>query len=72
LYQQTAKTSKWLPTDYQKYKNSTPLNNGVPIGIVSRILGHASIKTTEKAYAFLLDKTIDDAMLSFEKKMQEL
>jgi integrase len=48
------------------------LNNGVPIGIVSRILGHASIKTTEKAYAFLLDKTIDDAMLSFERKIQEL
>lgn len=46
------------------------LNNGVPIGVVSRILGHASVRTTEKAYAFLLDKTIDDAMLKFAKKMK--
>ena len=45
------------------------LNNGVPIGIVSRILGHASTRTTEQAYAYLLDKTIDDAMLKFGKKM---
>lgn len=34
------------------------LNAGVPIAIVSRILGHSSIKQTEMAYARLLDETI--------------
>lgn len=34
------------------------LNAGVPISVVSRILGHSSIKQTEQAYARLLDKTI--------------
>ena len=36
------------------------LNAGVPISVVSRILGHSSIKQTESAYARLLDKTIAD------------
>lgn len=47
------------------------LNNGVPVGVVSRILGHASTRTTEKAYAFLLDDTIDDAMIGFEKRIKK-
>ena len=34
------------------------LNAGVPIAIVSRVLGHSSIKQTEQAYARLLDDTI--------------
>ena len=34
------------------------LNAGVPIAIVSRVLGHSSIKQTEQAYARLLDETI--------------
>lgn len=36
------------------------LNAGVPISVVSRILGHSSIRQTEQAYARLLDKTIAD------------
>lgn len=47
------------------------LNNGVPVEVVSRILGHASVRTTEKAYAFLLDKTIDDAMVKFGRRMKK-
>lgn len=34
------------------------LNSGVPISVVSRILGHSSIRQTEQAYAKLLDETI--------------
>lgn len=34
------------------------LNAGVPIAVVSRVLGHSSIKQTEQAYARLLDDTI--------------
>lgn len=34
------------------------LNNDVPMGTVSKILGHRSILTTEKIYAHLLDETV--------------
>lgn len=34
------------------------LNNDVPTGTVSKILGHHSILTTEKIYAHLLDETV--------------
>lgn len=34
------------------------LNNAVPMGTVSKILGHRSILTTEKIYAHLLDETV--------------
>ncbi len=36
------------------------LNAGVPISVVSRILGHSSIRQTEQAYARLLDNTIGE------------
>ena len=36
------------------------LNAGVPISVVSRILGHSSIRQTEQAYARLLDETISE------------
>ena len=36
------------------------LNAGVPISVVSRILGHSSIRQTEQAYARLLDDTISE------------
>lgn len=34
------------------------LNHDVPMEVVSKILGHASVKTTEKVYAVLLQETI--------------
>lgn len=34
------------------------LNNDVPMEVVSKILGHRSVKTTEKIYAFMLQETI--------------
>lgn len=36
------------------------LNAGVPMGVVSRVLGHSSIRQTEQAYARLLDETIGE------------
>lgn len=44
--------------DGRRSCGSMLLNAGVPIGVVSRILGHSSIKQTESAYARLLDSTI--------------
>lgn len=43
------------------------LNAGVPIAVVSRILGHSSIAQTEKAYARLLDKTIAEEVKKHAK-----
>lgn len=36
------------------------LNAGVPISVVSRVLGHSSIRQTEQAYARVLDETISE------------
>ena len=44
------------------------LNGGIPIEVVARCLGHTSIKTTEKAYARILDKTIIDAFTNYINK----
>ena len=43
------------------------LNAGVPISVVSRILGHSSIRQTEQAYARLLDETIADEIKKYIK-----
>lgn len=37
------------------------LNDGFPIEIVAKVLGHANIKTTQEAYARILDKTVAEA-----------
>lgn len=45
------------------------LNAGVPISVVSRVLGHSSIRQTEQAYARLLDETISEEI---RKRMHNL
>jgi site-specific recombinase XerD len=37
------------------------LNKGVPVEIVSRMLGHSNVKITQAVYAHILDQTIVDA-----------
>lgn len=44
------------------------LNHGISIEIVARMLGHANIQTTQKVYAKILDKTMDDALMKFDRK----
>ncbi len=36
------------------------LNRGIPIEVVSKVLGHSNTLVTQKAYAKILDKTIED------------
>jgi len=38
------------------------LNKGVPIEIVSKVLGHKSIRTTQEAYAKILNQSVIDAL----------
>ena len=38
------------------------LNNGMGVHIISALMGHTSVMTTEKAYAKFLDKTLDMAI----------
>jgi len=44
------------------------LNGGIPIEVVAKCLGHTSVKTTEKAYAKILDKTVIAAFAEFINK----
>jgi site-specific recombinase XerD len=34
------------------------LNNGVRLEVVAKVLGHSSVKITEKVYASVLKKTV--------------
>ena len=43
------------------------LNNGVPIEVVSKFLGHASIRQTESVYAKLFPKTVAKEMARLDK-----
>ncbi len=43
------------------------LNAGVGMEIVAKILGHSTTKITRSTYAKLLDETVADEMLKFEK-----
>ena len=43
------------------------LNKGYPIEIVAKVLGHSDIRTTQKAYAQILNKTVVEAFKKIEK-----
>lgn len=53
------------------FATNVTLENGVPIGSVSKMLGHRSIKTIQ-IYAKVTDKKIsDDIMLLHQKLLNE-
>lgn len=43
------------------------LNKGYPIEIVAKVLGHSDIRTTQKAYAHILNKTVVEAFKRIDK-----
>jgi integrase len=49
-------------TDLRDAYGSLLLNAGVPLEVVSKAMGHASITTTAKHYAHLLQETVDKAI----------
>lgn len=67
---QHAKVDKPLTTHYARHTGATLLlNEGkLPMHIVQHILGHASIRETEKTYAKVMDETIVGAMAGYKQK----
>jgi integrase/recombinase XerD len=56
-------TSQVSPHTLRRTFGSSLLNQGVRLEVVSRLLGHESTLTTERAYASLLDQTITRELL---------
>ena len=66
-----AKINKPVTTHWARHTGATLLlNEGkVPMHIVQHILGHATIKETEKTYAKVLDNSIVEQMVKYQKRL---
>ena len=64
-----AKIDKPVTTHWARHTGATMLVNegNVPMHIVQHILGHASIRETERTYAKVLDRTIVETMVNYQK-----
>lgn len=51
------------------FASTVLLYNDVPIEIVSELLGHSSIKTTQEYYGRIVQKKVGEAMINISKKM---
>ena len=61
---------KPITTHWARHTGATLLlNAGVPIEIVSKVCGHATVKMTERIYAKLLPKTVVAAVNEIENKL---
>ena len=67
-----ANISKPVCTHWARHTGATMiLNDGnVPMHIVQHMLGHASIRETERTYAKVLDRTIVESMVNYEKEIK--
>lgn len=65
-----SKIDKPLTSHFARHTGATILLNdgNVPIHIIQHMLGHASIRETERTYAKLLDRSIVEAMTEYSKK----
>jgi site-specific recombinase XerD len=66
-----AKIDKPVSTHWARHTGATILLNegNVPMHIVQHILGHATIRETEKTYAKVLDRSIVESMEAYSKKL---
>lgn len=62
-----AKIDKQVTTHWARHTGATMLVNegSVPMHIVQHILGHATVRETERTYAKVLDRTIVETMKSY-------
>lgn len=67
-----AKIDKQVTTHWARHTGATMLlNEGkVPLHIIQHILGHASIRETERTYAKVMDETIIESMVNYQKKIE--
>ena len=56
-------------TARKTFASTILLNNDVPIEIVSKLLGHSSIRVTEAAYAQVMKKNISKHMNQLKQKL---
>jgi integrase len=65
-----AKIDKPVSTHWARHTGATMLlNEGkVPMHIIQHILGHASIRETERTYAKLMDETIVETMANYQER----
>lgn len=63
-----AKIDKKVSTHWARHTGATILLNegNIPMHIVQHILGHASIRETERTYAKVLDETIVEKMVNYQ------
>ncbi len=66
-----AKIDKPVTTHWARHTGATMLLNegNVPMHIVQHILGHSTIRETEKTYAKVLDKSIVESMVNYQAKL---
>ena len=71
---QYAKIDKPICSHYARHTGATLLlNEGkVPIHIIQHVLGHASLRETERTYAKLMDETIVETLVMAEQKVKSL
>lgn len=65
-----AKIDKPVSSHWARHTGATMLLNegDIPMHVVQHILGHATIRETERTYAKVLDNTIVESMASYQKK----
>ena len=64
-----AQIDKPVTTHYARHTGATMLlNEGIPMHIIQHILGHASLRETERTYAKLMDETIVETMVNYQKE----
>ncbi len=69
---QMARIDKPISSHWARHTGATILlNEGVPMEVVAKVLGHSSTKITRTVYAKLLDKTIENEMSEVNKKLSK-
>lgn len=58
-------------TARKTFASTILLNNDVPIEIVSKLLGHSSIRVTEAAYAQVMNKNTSRHMNQLKQKLSD-
>ena len=69
---QAAGVNRPITSHWARHTGATLLlNAGVPMEVVSKVCGHASIKMTEKIYAKMFDETVVESVMNINKKYDE-